>query len=205
MVWEENQGLKDQMVKDLREALKKKQETSAEERVRIASLLDKKDGEVRDLIATLEEERGAQPELMEIAKQQISKVQSEREKMEKVLREKDKKMKEMEERLQQQFEEEIQQIIKKYTATMEGTDERTIPKTRHQETSLDKEPKTVCFDPKAKKEEGTTRRRRRTMLPDMEWDYGYQHLWDGMEEYSNGEEYKKFRSMLRDEGESIPT
>ena len=29
--WEENQGLKDQMVKDLREALKKQQETSAEE------------------------------------------------------------------------------------------------------------------------------------------------------------------------------
>ena len=95
---------------------------------------------------------------MEIAKQQISEVQSEREKMEKVLREKDKKMKEMEERLQQQFKEEIQQIIKKHTAAMEGTDERTIPKTRYQETSLDKEPKTVCFDPEAKKDEGTTRR-----------------------------------------------
>ena len=171
MAWEENQGPKDQMVKDLREALKKEQETSAEERVRIASLLDKKDGEVRDLIATLEEERGAQSELMEIVKQQRSKVQSEREKMEKVLREKDKKMKEMEERLQQQFKEEIQQIIKKHTAVMEGTDDRT--KTRHQETSLDKELKTVHFDPEAKKEEGTTRRRRRTMSPDMEWDYGY--------------------------------
>ena len=142
---------------------------------------------------------------MEIAKQQISDVQSEREKIEKVLREKDKKMKEMEERFQQQFEEEIQQIIKKHTATMEGTDKRTIPKTRHRETSLDKEPKTMHFDPEAKKEEGTARRRRRTMSPDMEWDYGYRHLWDGMEEYSNGEEYKKFSSTPRDEGESIPT
>ena len=80
--------------------------------------------------------------------------------MEQVLREKDKKMKEMEERFQQQFEEEIQQIIKKNTATMEGTDERTIPKTRHRKTLLDKEPKTVHFDPEAKKEEGTARRQR---------------------------------------------
>ena len=46
LAWEENQGLKDQMVKDLRKALKKEQETSAEERARITSLLDKKDGEV---------------------------------------------------------------------------------------------------------------------------------------------------------------
>ena len=158
LAWEENQGLKDQMVKDLREALKKEQEASAEERMRIASLLDKKDGEVRDLIATLEGERSARAELMKIARQQISEVQSEREKMEQVLREKDKKMKEMEERFQRQFEEEIQQIIKKNSAIMEGTDERTIPKTRHRETSLDKEPKTVHFDPEAKKEEGTARR-----------------------------------------------
>ena len=41
---------------------------------------------------------------------------------------------------------------------MEGTDKRTIPKTRHQETLLDKELMTVRFDPEAKKEEGTARR-----------------------------------------------
>ena len=73
------------------------------------------------------------------------------------MREKEKKMKEMEEKFQQQFEEEIQQIIKKYTATIEGADERTILKPRHRDTSLEKEPKTVHFDPEAKKEEGTTR------------------------------------------------
>ena len=34
------------MVKDLREALKKEQEAAAEERARIASILDKRDEEV---------------------------------------------------------------------------------------------------------------------------------------------------------------
>ena len=43
------------------------------------------------------------------------------------------------------------------------------------------------------------------MSPDMGWDYGYQHLWEGMDEYNNGEEYKKFSSTPRDKGESIPT
>ena len=95
---------------------------------------------------------------MKVAKQQVCKVQSEKDRMKQVLREKDKKMKEMEERFQQQFKEEIQQIIRKHTATIEGVDKRTIPKTRHRETSLEKEPKTVSFDPEAKKEEGSVRR-----------------------------------------------
>ena len=95
---------------------------------------------------------------MKIANQQVNEVQLEKEKMEQVLKEKDKKMKEMEEKFQQQFKEEIQQIIKKHTATTEGVDERTIPKPRHRGTSLEKEPKTVHFDPEAKKEEGTARR-----------------------------------------------
>ena len=44
--WEENQKLKDQMVKDLREALKKEQEAATEQRARIVSILDKKNREV---------------------------------------------------------------------------------------------------------------------------------------------------------------
>ena len=34
-----------------------------------------------------------------------------------------------------------------------------------------------------------------TMSTDMEWDYGYRHLWEGIDEYSTGEGYKKFSSM----------
>ena len=94
---------------------------------------------------------------MKITKQQVNEVQLEKGRMEQVLREKDKKMKEMEEKFQQQFKEEIQQIIKKYTATIEGADERTIPKPRYRDTLLEKEPKTVHFDPEAKKEEGIAR------------------------------------------------
>ena len=39
----------------------------------------------------------------------------------------------------------------------------------------------------------------------MEWDYGYQHLWEGMDEYNPGKRYNKFSSTPMDEDGSIPT
>ena len=74
LAWEENQGLRDQIVRDLREALKKEQEASTEERERIASMLDKKDEEVPELITALEGERSACAVFMKITKQQVNEV-----------------------------------------------------------------------------------------------------------------------------------